>query len=55
MPPTKQRSVRLPNDVMDWLEERAGADQRSVAFVITAIVRDMMKRDEQAVKRRKTP
>jgi hypothetical protein len=38
---------------MEWLEARAGADQRSVAFVITAIIRDTMKRDEQAAKRRK--
>jgi hypothetical protein len=53
MSPTKQRSVRLPPDVLEWLEERAEAEQRSVAFIITAIVRDTMKRDEQAVKRRK--
>jgi hypothetical protein len=55
MPPTKQRSVRLPNDVMEWLEERGGKEQRSVAFLISAIVRDAMKRDEQATKRRKAP
>ena len=55
MSPTKQRSVRLPPDVTDWLEARAAAEQRSVAFIITAIVRDTMKRDAQASKRRKTP
>ena len=55
MPPTKQRSVRLPNDVTEWLEERAAVEQRSVAFIITAIVRDAMKRDAQMAKRRKPP
>jgi hypothetical protein len=54
MPPTKQRSVRLPNDVMTWLEDRAQAERRSVAFIIAEVVRVEMKREAQVRKRRGT-
>ena len=50
MPPTKQFTFRLPPDVAEFLQVSAKKDQRSLAFIVTAIVRAEMAREAKAKK-----
>jgi hypothetical protein len=52
MAPTKVTGLRLAPDVVEWLTARARADQRSLAFIVMALVREKMAREEQAKKRK---
>jgi hypothetical protein len=53
MAPTKPVSLRLAPDVLEWISARARSDQRSLAFIVMALVREQMAR-EAAAKKRKT-
>ena len=48
MAPTKAVGLRLAPDVVAWLKQRAEVDQRSLAFIVTQIVRGEIAREEQA-------
>jgi hypothetical protein len=48
--PTKQLSVRVGWDVADWLQHRAKADQRSLAFIVMELVRTEMAREAKRTK-----
>ena len=48
MAPTKAVGLRLAPDVVAWLRQRADADQRSLAFVVTQVVRGEMAREGKA-------
>ena len=48
MAPTKAVGLRLAPDVVAWLKHRAEADQRSLAFIVTQIVRGEIAREERA-------
>jgi hypothetical protein len=49
---TKQVSLRLPLDVVAWLEKRAKADTRSLAFIAAAVIRGEMAREAKRSTRR---
>lgn len=51
MAPTKQTGLRLPHDVALWLKRRGQEDMRSMAAVVTLLVRAEIAR-EQAKKKR---
>jgi hypothetical protein len=53
LPPTKQFTLRLAPDVAEWLQARARADQRSLAFIVMELVRAEMTREQKAKKTRK--
>ena len=50
MAPTKQVGLRLAPDVVAWLQAKADADQRSLAFVVMALVREQMAREAKSKK-----
>lgn len=50
MLPTKQVSLRLGHDIIGFLEKEATADQRSLAFIVTALVRAEIERKARAKK-----
>ena len=45
LPPTRQFTLRLAPDVAAWLQARADADQRSLAFIVMALARQEMARE----------
>jgi hypothetical protein len=45
---TKSVSLRLPPDVVEWLKARAQAEERSLAFLVTKIVRAELQREAKA-------
>lgn len=49
-PPTKQLSIRVALDVAEWLQQEAAADQRSLAFIVTALARAEMERRGKTTK-----
>ncbi len=51
MAPTKTTSLRLPADVLEWLKAQAEADQRSLAFIVSKVVREAKARAAKAKKR----
>ena len=51
MAPTKPVGLRLAPDVVEWLTARAKADQRSLAFIVMALVRQEMAREAKKPKR----
>ena len=51
MAPTKRTGLRLPHDVALWLKRRGQEDMRSMAAVVTLLVRAEIAR-EQAKKKR---
>ena len=51
MAPTKSVSLRLAPDVIAWLKARAGADQRSLAFVVMALCRQQMALEQKPARR----
>jgi hypothetical protein len=50
LPPTRQFSVRIAPDAAEWLAARAKADRRSIAFIITELVREEIAREAKAKK-----
>ena len=50
MPSTKSVSLRLAPDVLEWLMAHAKADQRSLAFIVMALVRQEIAREARAKK-----
>jgi hypothetical protein len=52
MPPTPALGLRIPRDAAEWLKARAAAEQRSLAFIVTALIRAEMAREEAAKKRK---
>jgi hypothetical protein len=53
-PPTRMVSLRLAPDVLDWIQARAAADQRSLAFIVMALARAEMAREAKAKAKTKT-
>jgi hypothetical protein len=45
--------LRLPPDVEAWLKKKAAEDQRSLAFIVTTLVREQMTREAKAKARAK--
>jgi hypothetical protein len=54
MPPTKPVSLRLAHDVVEWIAAQAKADQRSPAFIVTALVREKMAHETKPRPKRQT-
>jgi hypothetical protein len=54
MAPTKAVGLRLAPDVVEWLKARAEADQRSLAFIVMALVREQMRREAKTKTRTRT-
>jgi hypothetical protein len=50
MPPTPAIGLRIPRDAAEWLKARAAAEQRSLAFIVTALVRAEMAREAKRTK-----
>jgi uncharacterized protein (DUF4415 family) len=48
--PKRQISVRLPADVLAWVQSRGTETQRSVAFILAELVRAEMAREAKAKK-----
>jgi hypothetical protein len=55
MPPTPALGLRIPPDAAEWLKARARADRRSLAFIVTELIRAEMAREQKAKKRKATP
>lgn len=52
-PPTKMVSLRLAPDVLEWIQARAAADRRSLAFIVMELARAEMAREAKAKARPK--
>jgi hypothetical protein len=52
MGPTPQLSIRLAPDVVEYLRKRGQVEKRSMAFLLTEIVREKIEREEAAKKRK---
>jgi hypothetical protein len=50
MPPTPALGLRIPRDAAEWLRARAAAEERSLAFIVTRLIRQAMANEERAKK-----
>jgi predicted DNA-binding protein len=51
--PTRQIALRLPHEMVEWLELRAKQDDRSFAYVVKKIVEAEMQRERKKAARAK--
>jgi hypothetical protein len=48
MGPTTQLAVRVPPDVLAWLDRKKNAEERSYAFILIKLVRAEIEREVKA-------
>ena len=50
MSPTKQTGLRLPPDVVKWLKQKGKEDMRSMAAIVTLMIRTEIAREAKPKK-----
>jgi hypothetical protein len=50
----RQLGVRLPSDVLRWLEKRAENERRNLSAMVRLLLEDVMKAEAEAKTRAKT-
>jgi hypothetical protein len=54
MPPTPALGLRIPHDAAEWLKAKAQVERRSLAFIVTELIRAEMAREARAKKAKRS-
>jgi hypothetical protein len=54
MAPTPALGLRIPHPEAEWLKARARAERRSLAFIVTELIRAEMAREERKTKAKRS-